>query len=298
MPLPLARPATFPDRRPRSAANFEAPRMLRLWHLSSLDAPTVAAVWSLSFAWAAGVHLPFWVPVLLALGTWCVYVGDRLLDAGRALRSGALETMRERHFFHWRHRRVLIPLAGAAAMVAAAIVFSQMPASIREHDSVLGLAALAYFSGVHAPGAPGQRWLARLWPKELVVGVLFTVGCAVPTLTRAHGTMLLEPGTALLLPALSFYAALAWLNCAAIDRWESENRSSMGSVAAAIGAGAFATALLAIPFSPRLSVLCGACAASALMLAWLDRQRGRLTPLALRCAADLVLLTPIVCLVR
>jgi hypothetical protein len=49
---------------------LEAPNLLRLWHLSSLDAPTVAAVWSLGFAKAAGVRLPEWGPVLLILVTW------------------------------------------------------------------------------------------------------------------------------------------------------------------------------------------------------------------------------------
>ncbi len=64
------------------------PRALHLWHLASLDAPTVAVVWTLAFAWAAGVHLDRWVLVLLASGTWTVYVGDRLLDAHRAIRVG------------------------------------------------------------------------------------------------------------------------------------------------------------------------------------------------------------------
>jgi len=55
-----------------------APVPLRLWHLASLDAPTVAVVWTLGFAWAASVRLPPWIPVLLALATWAVYVADRL----------------------------------------------------------------------------------------------------------------------------------------------------------------------------------------------------------------------------
>lgn len=305
MPLPLARQTTICERRDLAYAPVEAPALLRGWHLASFDAPTVAVVWSLSFAWAAGVHLPLWVPVLLALGTWCVYVGDRVLDARRAMRSGALESMRERHFFHWRHRLSLVPLAALGAIAAAGIIFRQMPAAIRAHDSVLALAALAYFSGVHAPGAPGQRWLSRLWPKELVVGVLFTIGCALPTLTRLHGPW--RSGMPLLLlGTMSLFAALAWLNCAAIDRWESgEGLRRMlasglapGLAPGLIGGGALAMALVSLPFSPRLSLLCAACAASALMLLWLDRQCGRLTPLALRCAADLVLLTPIVCLMR
>jgi len=298
MPLPLARQTTTYERGSRTLAPVEAPALLRWWHLASLDAPTVAVVWSLSFAWAAGVHLPLWVPVLLALGTWCVYVGDRLLDARRALGSGTLEVLRERHFFHWRHRYVLVPLSGAAAIAAAGIIFNQMPTTIRAHDSVLALAALAYFSGVHAPGAPGQRWLSRLWPKELAVGVLFTVGCVVPTLTRLHGMPRGAAPLALLLAAMSCYASLAWLNCTAIDCWESGVRSDLALKAGLIGTAALLFGFLSIPFSARLSLLCAACATSALLLALFDRQRGRLTPLALRGAADLILLTPIVCLLR
>jgi hypothetical protein len=49
---------------------------------------------------------------------------------------------------------------------------------------------------------------------------------------------------------------------------------------------------------PRPAALTAAAAASALLLALLDRIRGRLTPLALRAAADLVLLTPLVLLLR
>lgn len=72
--------------RDRTSRIFDAWAPVKLWHLSSLDAPTVAVVWSLGFGWAAGVRLPFWVPVLIALGTWAVYIGDRLLDARSALR--------------------------------------------------------------------------------------------------------------------------------------------------------------------------------------------------------------------
>jgi hypothetical protein len=296
MPLPLARYATTYERGRRSRADVEAHVLLRWWHLASLDAPTVAVLWSLSFARTARVNLPFWVPVLVALGTWCVYVGDRVLDARRALDSGKLESLRERHFFHWRHRRVMIPLSACAALAAAAIIVRQMPATVREHDSVLALAALAYFSGVHAPGARRPKWLSRLQSKELAVGVLFTAGCALPTLTRLHAVP--GGGVSAILLAMGFYAALAWLNCAAIDRWESGDSSRVALPAGLIAAGAGLLALACAWFDPRLSLLCAACAGSALLLAWLDRQRGRLTPLALRCAADLVLLTPIVCWMR
>ena len=103
VPLPLAnpqakKPATTQLRQAHCLA--KAPAVLRLWHLTSLDAPTVAVVWTLAFARATGVQLPTWVPLLIALGTWTVYVGDRLLDARSGLRSCSFNRLRERHFFH------------------------------------------------------------------------------------------------------------------------------------------------------------------------------------------------------
>jgi hypothetical protein len=54
----------------------------------------------------------------------------------------------------------------------------------------------------------------------------------------------------------------------------------------------------ALAFNHRIALLVASGAASALLLALLDRLRGRLTPLALRAAADLVLLTPLPFLLR
>ena len=57
-------------------------------------------------------------------------------------------------------------------------------------------------------------------------------------------------------------------------------------------AGLLLAAVL-VAFQPRSAALVAAGAASALLLALLDRLRNRLTPVALRAAADLVLLTPL-----
>ena len=285
---------------PKAELRFDAPGPLRFWHLASFDAPTVAVVWTLAFAWAACVRLPVWIPVLLALTAWAVYVADRLLDARAALRISNRLGLRERHLFHHRHRRLLAPLAIIAACGAACIVFTLMPAPVRERDSVLGAAALAYFTGVHS--FRGFSW-QRLWAnspilrKELLVGVLFTSACALPAMSRAaaQGRMAAWP----LLAAAVFYALLAWLNCHAIDRWESEQPSaskSRNSTAAFILA--IAGLLVACNLQGRPAALIAAGAGSALLLALLDRLRGRITPLALRAAADLVLLTPLALLVQ
>ena len=301
MPVTLTHPQEQGDAAVGTCAasrTFDAPMPLRLWHLASLDAPTVAVVWALAIAWAGGIRLPAWVPVLLALGTWTVYVGDRLLDARAGLTNGAVDRLRERHSFHWRHRRLLTTLAAAAGMAAAGLIVQLMPMAIQERNAALGAAALLYFSGVHAPGL---RRL-RLLPKELVVGVLFTAGCALPTLTRMRLAGIPDGTLGWVMALAMLFAALAWLNCCAIEWWESERMegsSHLCAASTALGCAGVAMAfLLAGMAEPRLAELAACAAGSAGMLGWLDRRRARLSPLALRAAADLVLLTPIVCLMR
>jgi hypothetical protein len=299
MLLPLASPSAENQRRRVETATLHAPAILRFWHLASFDAPTVAVVWALSFAWAAQVQLPHWVPVLIALVTWAVYVADRLLDARAAMRSGEDKNLRERHFFHWRYRRILAPLAATAAVAAAVLVALQMPVAARERNSVLAAAALVYFSGVHgADWLP--EWVRRIGSKELAVGVLFTAGCALPALSRVHGGASLATigSMAPLWMLAGFFAALAWLNCSAIDCWESSSARRIELVGFALaGIGLALAAGLCLHHS-RIAALAVAGAASACVIALLHRWRGRLSPLALRSAADLALLTPLLCLAR
>ena len=277
-------------------ANHVAPRrspairVLLLWHLASLDAPTVAIVWAFAIAHSAHVHLELWIAFLLAAGTWTVYVLDRLLDTRRASNCGDLSLLRERHRFHWQHRRTLIPLAACGAATAIAIICKLMPARAREHDSILAAAALVYFSGVHAP-AQLPPWLRRLCSKEMLVGILFAVGCAAPTFTRAPS---------LTWPALlstTFFTLLAWLNCAAISTWESQVRCSSVAVPASLLAfsGLTCAALLAPQFTAASTLLLSA-AVSATLLLVIDGSRRSLAPVLVRSLADLTLLAPAVLL--
>jgi hypothetical protein len=229
------------------------------------------------------------VPVLIALAVWAVYVADRLLDARAGLCAARLDRLRERHLFHWRHRRVLAPMAFAAALAAACILFAAAPATVRAHDSLLAAASLVYFAGVHT----GRK--SPLLPKEFLVGVLFTAGCSLPALSRAafpHTWAML-----LVLVPVIFFALLAWLNCFAIDRWEQSFAETSARTAFALAVllgltGCVLAAVLRIQ-QPRSAALIGCGAAAALLLALLDRLRARLGPVVLRAAADLVLLTPL-----
>ena len=301
---------------------LDAPRSVAFWHLASLDAPTVAVVWSLAFAWTGRVHITGRVLLILALTAWCAYVCDRLLDGRAGLHSSPRSTqsgLRERHYFHWRHRRLFAPLAATAACAAGAMAETFLASFVRERGLILGAAALVYFSGVH--GAPRIQRLRRTlsWPfsKELLVAVLFTAGCILPAWSRFHASGAQEfSGLWFWIPAV-YFAGLAWLNCWCIARWESgdetgidrcdeEGRPIVGLVGQrmilfAALLVAFAGLLLAVIASashPRSAALLGAGAASAVLLALLDRMRTRLTPLALRAGADLVLLTPLVLFLR
>jgi hypothetical protein len=233
------------------------------------------------------MHLPWWVLVLLPLGVWIFYVADRLLDARTGMQPFAKAKLHERHMFHWRHRRILAPFALASAVVAAWIIFRLMPRTTREHDSLLAAASLLYFTQVHS----GRRFLS-VPSKELLVGVIFTFGCALPALSRAHLSLAWWP----LLVTTLFFALLAWLNCVAIDRWESHDanssRRSIALPALLLTTACLIGSALLSASHPRSAGLLACAAAAALVLAALDRVRGRLTPITLRVAADLALLTP------
>ena len=267
-------------------------RIACLWHLTSLDAPTVTVVWTLAFAWAAQVHLPPWLPAALALAAWSVYIGDRLLDA-----RNARTPLRERHHFHWRHRRVFAPIALVSGGAAAGVFLYFMPLAARGRNSVLAAAALLYFSSVHSPWQTSlQRFRFRV-PKELLVGILFTLACATPTWARSLAPERLE----LLAPIVAFIA-LAWLNCAAIEEWESGVTSTRSSRIFPLGVSLAAACVVVawIPVTlgyPLQAALLVAAAVSAALLAWLDGRRHSMSRVELRATADLVLLTPLMLLV-
>lgn len=287
VPLPLAQPTARPLFTPveHSSSSVKLSTLINYWHLASLDAPTVALVWTFAFAWMAHVHLPAWVPILIPLAVWSVYMGDRILDARSGLRAGDPHRLRERHLFHWRHRRILLPLASIAAAAAACIIFALMPVTSRQRDSILAAASLLYFARVHT-----HRSAAPLISKEFLVGLLFTIGCVLPAFSRSASPL------DLLAPA-SVFMLLAWLNCHAIERWESAHQlRTSHSIARLSTVLALAGLILASSLSvalPRASALIACASCSAVLFVFLDRRRDHIPAITLRAMADLVLLTPV-----
>jgi len=175
------------------------------WHLLSLDAPTVAAVWCWFFAAAFGVSLPPTALVTLALGTWCVYVADRLLDGWRSV---DMTELRDRHWFYLRHRKLFMVAWIAAAIPLAYLILFRVQPTVRTDDIILCLIGIGYFLLIH------NRSESDRFSKELFVGFLFSIATAVPTWTR------LQEGRGLLLAAICTFGSACWLNCVAIQTWE------------------------------------------------------------------------------
>ncbi len=271
----------------------------------------MAVVWAWAFAWTAHVRLAVWPLALLGLVVWAVYVGDRLLDARAGMRDAACHDLRERHHFHWRHRRILAPLAGVAGMAAAWIVRTRVPLIALPQDSAVALATLAYFSGVHwrlRLRAPVARVLAIAGAvfglRECLVGALFAAGCVLPAWSMdpvANGPAKLM--RVLAIPAI-YFSALAWLNVRAITCWESNeagagkrpgrSRLRLGPIAWALAAGGMALAAALVATQPRTAALVTVGCTSGLLIAWLDGQRERFNPLTLRVLVDAALLTPVI----
>jgi len=302
------------------------PRIFERWHLLSLDAPTVAALWSWFFARAMRLELPWHAPLLLALGTWLVYVADRILDGTR---TSPASPLRERHRFHARNRKAFLSASVVVGCTLLWLIVARMSANARCEDTILFAAALLYLVLVHkshpgrtgAPGdrssslgwktgAPGDRssslgWETTWLPKELAVGIVFAAATAVPAWSRLHS------GRTALFPAIALFAVLCWLNCVAIERWENpppdgdlQSSHAHGTTRwatkhfrattlfLALISAAFASAsIISNPGTPAVYL---AVMTAALCLAAIDLFRERLSEIHLRVAADAALLTPLI----
>jgi len=317
-PKPHAEPnhAVLPELTRRNFALIELP-ILERWHLLSLDAPTVAALWAWFLAASNHLRLPVSATVAMAVAVWTLYAGDRLLDSRASTLAPRLpQDLEPRHLFHHQHRRPFRIAILIASLALAALLPNLAPEAIALY-LILGALLLAYFLLIHTQNANPGRTAQRL-PKELAVGVFFSAATFIPTVAR-------QPELRLkLLPAALLLAALCSLNCLFIYAWEHPHSHGAETPHPATALAlrflhpltlltAFAAALLALfkalsiavahpallahsPFFMPPWPICAAIAIAALLLFTLDHSRRRFTPTSLRAAADLCLLTPLLLL--
>jgi hypothetical protein len=311
---PSLRPQLVPPPTPRYTA-------LSLWHLLSLDAPTVAALWTVFIARCCHLHLPWTEPAAMFLAVWMIYAADRLLDA-RLLDRPLLEShlappdLEARHRFHHRYRSAFIPALLLTSVALAALLHHLDPRSLHLYVLLATLLA-AWMLLIHI--RPQASDATRRLPKELAVGIFFPAAVFIPTLARTAPTAaaLHVLGSAALwirptlLPAAILFAALCALNCLCLYAWEHPTSrqedllpsqrpqahwttrwapTHLTQIALSIlVACTFASLSRALPIAlPAL-----ACSLSTAALFALNLYRRHLSPIHLRATADLVLLTPL-----
>jgi len=77
---------------------------LVLWHLLSLDAPTIAVLWTWFVARMTRTAVPWTTEAAMGVTVWLLYAADRLLDTRALDPLGDTSEFEARHFFHHRHR--------------------------------------------------------------------------------------------------------------------------------------------------------------------------------------------------
>jgi len=272
-------------------------RKLWLWpNLLSLDAPLVAVLWQVLFVRCFHVAMGAAPAILLVASVWLIYAADRAMDAWRGERSSA------RHRFYQAHWRVFVPVWVTVLAVSAWLALTELPVALLLRGLLLLAAVVVYFFAVHgrkaaqgwraAPGwAASHGWKTRrgalppaVMTKEGTVGLLFALGASLAAWTNVR--------TLVDAAAIGLFFALCWINCAAIQKWESHSWNTAADWpvrSAAIGVALVAAALLWM----HRPVLGGAEMASACAFVWLDRSEHRLSPEALRVLADVALLSPV-----
>ena len=277
-------------------------RGLELWHLLSLDAPTVAVLWTWFIARTSHINLPG--TAILAMGTavWMLYAADRLLDT-RALSltfvpDSLVADLEARHYFHRRHQRVFRTGILCASLLLASLLPQLAPQSVHLY-LILGTLLFGYFILIHVNIPPIQATHNSGMPKEVAVGVFFSAAAFIPTVAADAS---LRPA---LLPGAILFAGLCSLNCLFIYFWEHQPTSARASSPA--------SKALSLPTSLALTGMVAdlllvaldnslpwpipvACAIATALLLLLHRLRQRLSPTTLRAAADLCLLTPLLLL--
>lgn len=268
----MATAVTAPPRTAQGARTFV------YWHLLSLDAPCVAALWTLFFAWQFHTRLPLAGPLALGIAVWVLYVADRVHDAARG------ELLQERHRFHLRYTRRLLVAAAVGSAALLGLLF-RVPAPLRTAWLLLGTPLALYVVAVHV-------LRLRSVPKEPLVALFFAAATSLPVFVSGGAA-----GASLPLAALSF-GLVCWLNCAAIGRWEGTLGSAdplTRQMGTHLRAATWTAALLMAPalFTRGSSPIAMAALVAASLLLQLHGKRAHLYPATLRALADAALLTPL-----
>jgi hypothetical protein len=271
---------------------------LHLWHLLSLDAPSVATLWTWFVARTVSLPLPFTTLLSMFLAVWMLYASDRILDA-RHLFSNPLHTddLEARHLFHHHHATAFLTAILASSIALAVLLPHLFPQALRL-DAILAALLFGWFLLIHARALPFSSAHRRL-PKEVAVGIFFPAAIFIPTIAR-HPELRL-----VLLPHALLFAGVCSLNCLSIYAWEHPqprpaahwttrlSTRHLRTLAAIVAVSGATLTVFSITRHIGVWPLAMANSFSAISLLMLELNHHRIHPLTLRAVADLALLSPI-----
>lgn len=269
-----------------------AARASRLWAWPttlSLNAPIVAVTWQVLFAQSVGVMSERHHIFILFTAVWLAYSADRWLDSRRTPDPAIL-----RRSFYRRYSKRVASIWLVVCLLSVAVALWSLTSQEFMNGVLLLLVTLTYLLNVHLRQP-------TLLPKEAHIGLIFAAGVTLFVWPQ-------RPSWPLLL-ACALFAALCFINCGFIARWEraSDGRHQEPSLARryprltralprlahALGLGGLAAAL----YTPNLGPLFASISLSAWLLYLLHRASPQLNKDACRTLADAALLTPLIPLV-
>jgi hypothetical protein len=278
---------------PGDAARAVPAIPLWLWpNILSLDAPMVAVLWQFVFDKSFGVPIDSVALAVLGMCAWLVYASDRILDG---LHDAPPPDETPRHRFYRVHCAWILPWMAAVSAITLWLSLARLQTVLFQSYSILALAVLVYLVIVHL----SPRIVKTIFPKEMMVALLFACGVCTPAL--------IEPtASSLIFAALLMFSAVLWINAAGIEHWETKRRpmarsrlnlkgtcNSAAYLRVASVTITVAAALLAFCSAGSERVLYEAIAVTALALGALDCSRDWLSRDLLRVLADVALLSPL-----
>lgn len=312
--------------------NKEPSKKPPLWllpNLLSLDAPLVAVVWMWILAKSMRVvyvdNHAYW---LLAGAVWCVYVLDRILDVRRD--KGQVSEMSTRHQFHWKYRKLLLPIVIGVIVYGIYSAFNVASAALLTAGvSGIGMCLLYIFARKFDQGEIA-------YTKNFIAGMVFSFGVSAPIVVESvqlpkgiydlwfhfssssdadfflalrHGTAnffmmtVSTVGIVFASSALPFlFGLLCFLNITGIDLWEKSRRSNLEEekdVCEAILAtgllclAAFSVYLVAYRLSEFERPLCYVVMVSAALLYLINKYRSLFYLDGQRVLADFAMILPL-----
>jgi len=139
-----------------------------LYFILSLDVVVGALAVGLFAVTLLNVHPnPVWW-IILPLAVWTVYTSDHLIDGFSQNKKGSIY----RHWFHFRHRNILIPAIIITSVIAGILTLIYLEMAILKWGLVLSAMISVYFLIIFSFKKKGYLY----FQKELFIAFAYTAG--------------------------------------------------------------------------------------------------------------------------